>query len=123
MIPRHDLSPHISLLRTALPPVAAAVAAVLVGQVVPLLSPLLLALVQGAILANTRWAQEPVLADHAAATRLLLRVGVVLIGLRLSLTEIASIGVRGAVVIVVTVAATYGLTRYAGVAPDSTSGS
>ncbi|MFF5979448.1 YeiH family protein [Streptomyces olindensis] len=114
MIPRHELSPNISVFWKALPALTAAVAAVLVSHVMPLLGPLLLALVLGAVLANTRWAQKSVLADHAAATKLLLRIGVVLIGLRLSLGEIASIGVRGVVVIVVTVAATYGLTQYAG---------
>ncbi len=45
---------------------------------------------------------------------MLLRVGVVMLGLRLPLSDIASIGVPGVVVVVATVATTYTVTRLAG---------
>lgn len=106
------------VLRHAVPPVVAAVAATALTRVVPLLGPLLIALVLGAVVANTRYADRPLLRDHAPATRALLRTGVVMIGLRLPVGDIAGIGVRGVAVVVVTVLATYGLTRAIGARTD-----
>jgi uncharacterized integral membrane protein (TIGR00698 family) len=100
--------------RHAVPPLVAAAAATALSHVVPLLGPLLVTLCLGAAVANTRYAERPLLRDHAVATRGLLRLGVVLVGLRLPLGDIAAIGVRGAVVIAGTVLATHGLTQVLG---------
>jgi uncharacterized integral membrane protein (TIGR00698 family) len=100
--------------RHAVPPVVAALAATVLTHVVPLLGPLLVALFLGVVVANTRYANLPLLKDHAVATRGLLRLGVVLIGLRLPFGDIATIGVRGVLVIAVTVLTTHGLTRVIG---------
>lgn len=99
---------------TALVPLAAAAGAVVLSRGVPLLGPLLIALIAGAAIANTRWAEAPLITQHATATKFLLRLGIVLIGLRISMGQIASIGVRGLLVIVATVALTFWLTRALG---------
>lgn len=93
---------------------AAAVIAVVVSSVFPLASPLVIALILGVIAANTGLSELSVMSGQAAATRLLLRLGVVLLGLKLPVQEILGIGPSGLVVIVVTVATTYFLTIYLG---------
>lgn len=103
-----------SRVQQILAPVVAGAIAVLVGRFVPLISPLLLALIAGALVANSGWRESSLLDGHATATRLLLRVGVVLLGLRLPLQDIASIGVRGILVIAATVLTTYTFTRLVG---------
>ena len=96
------------------PPLAAAVLAMLLSDVVPMLGALLLALLFGAVLANSGWVSSEFLADQAAVTKGLLRAGVVLLGLRLPFQEIARVGVTGVLVVVVTVSVTYFLTRWFG---------
>lgn len=84
--------------------------AIALGKVAPLISPLLIALILGAITANLPMRRGGIGTGHGAATKVLLRVGVVLIGLRLPLQDIASIGLPGVVVIVVTVVLTFTVT-------------
>ncbi|MEW1955430.1 putative sulfate exporter family transporter [Terrabacter sp. NPDC080008] len=96
------------------PPLVAALAATLVSRFVPLPGPLLLALIVGAVVANTAWSRSAVLDGHASVTRLLLRIGVVMIGLRLPIGDIAAIGLRGVAVVVLTVCATFVGTRLVG---------
>jgi uncharacterized integral membrane protein (TIGR00698 family) len=105
-------------LRSGVVPLAAAVVAAAAAYAVPLLGPLLVALVLGAGLANSRLAValEPDLGSTSA--QLWLRLGVVLVGLRLPLEDIASIGVRGVAVVVVTVCATFSVTRWLGARLD-----
>ena len=67
------------------------------GTVVPLLGPLLIALVIGVVVVNSRLGSHPAIADHGAATRLLLRLGVAALGLRLPFADIVSIGPSGLV--------------------------
>ncbi|HET9631722.1 MAG TPA: putative sulfate exporter family transporter [Terrabacter sp.] len=101
----------------AAPTLVAAVAAVTVTAVsrfVPLLGPLLLALLLGAVVANTSWSGSRLLEGHASVTRLLLRLGIVLVGLRLPVGDIAAIGLRGVAVVVVTVCVTFAGTRLVG---------
>lgn len=98
----------------AVVPLAAALAAVGVSSRLPLLGPLLVALLIGALVVNTRFGSHRLLDGHAALTRLLLRLGVVVLGLRLPLADIASIGASGVVVVVATVGATFSFTRWAG---------
>ena len=101
-------------LRPGLLAMAAALLCVLVSRWAPLPGPLLLSLALGAVVTNTRLASTRHLEGHAGATRGLLRVGIVLLGLQLPLTDLAAIGTRGVVVVVTTVVATYTLTRTVG---------
>lgn len=92
---------------TALPPLTAAALAMVVAPFVPLLSPLLLALVAGTVIANSHFVRLSVVADHARATPFLLRLGVAALGLQLPFGDIVGIGPAGLVVIVTTVAVTF----------------
>lgn len=96
------------------PAAAAALAAVLINALIPLASPLLIALALGAVVANTPWAGHRLLHDHAVTTRLLLRLGVVLLGLRLSAGQLAALGASGLVVVALTVATTFAATMLTG---------
>lgn len=93
---------------------AAALAAVAVSGLVPLLGALLVALALGTVVANTPLAHARALVGHAAVTKLLLRLGVVLLGLRLPLGDVAAIGAAGVLVVVATVVLTYAATRALG---------
>lgn len=93
---------------------AAGVASLGVGLAVPALGPLLVALVLGAAVAATPWAGHPRLAGHAPVTRVLLRSGVVLLGLRLPLGDVLDVGAGGLVVVVLTLATTFTVTTLAG---------
>ena len=88
--------------------------AIALGRVAPLVSPLLIALILGAIAANVPMRRGGIPSAHSSATKILLRVGVVLIGLRLPLQDIVSIGLPGIVVIVVTVVLTFAATCIVG---------
>lgn len=96
------------------PPVVAAVAAVVLSSFVPLLSALLIALIIGAVVANSRWGDARALQGHAKLTKLLLRLGVVMLGLRLPFGDILGVGVAGLVVIAATVITTYSMTIFIG---------
>lgn len=93
---------------------AAAAAAVLLGTLVPLAGPLLTAMLLGAAVANSRLSRWSAIGGQAATTKLLLRLGIVLLGLRLSLDDVVGIGLTGLVVIVTTVVATYSATTWLG---------
>lgn len=93
---------------------AAALTAVAVSGLVPLLGALLVALALGTVVANTPLAHARALVGHAAVTKLLLRLGVVLLGLRLPLGDVAAIGAAGVLVVVATVVLTYAATRALG---------
>ncbi|WP_341229727.1 YeiH family protein [Nocardioides salarius] len=93
---------------------AAALAAVAVSGLVPLLGALLVALALGTVVANSPLAHARALTGHAEVTKLLLRLGVVLLGLRLPLGDVAAIGVAGVLVVVATVVLTYAATAALG---------
>ena len=80
---------------------AAWVAAAVVGAVNPLVWSVLLGMGAAAVVGRP----APLASGVALASRPLLRVGVALLGLRVSAPEIGTIGWRGVVVVVVTVAA------------------
>lgn len=84
-----------------------AAAAYAINAAVPLLSALLCAIVLGVIVRNLglipAWAEPGI----AFAARTILRLGVVLLGLRLSIPQVLDLGVGPIVVIVATVAATF----------------
>ncbi len=85
--------------------VAAGVSAAALGvsQWLPSLSPLLLAIVAGAALANAGWLSPRLEPGLAVASRRLLRLGVALLGLQLALSDVLGLGwgVIGVVVAVV----------------------
>ncbi|WP_162891324.1 YeiH family protein [Aeromicrobium sp. A1-2] len=91
-------------------PLLVAVLAVGVNRAAPLASPLLVALVIGVIVANTSLGTGELLRGHASATKLLLRLGVALLGLRLPLGDILDLGLAGLVVVLVTAGVTFAAT-------------
>lgn len=90
-----------------IPPVLAAAAATGVSAVLPLASPLLVALVVGVVITNCRYGKHGVLEGQAELTKRLLRWGVVLLGLKLPIDAVLEIGPAGIIVIVSTVFVTY----------------
>lgn len=93
---------------------AAALLAVLICSIAPLASPLLIALVIGAVVANSPLAHHSAVVDQPRTTRMLLRLGVVLLGIKLPLSDIVGIGIGGILVIALTVIGTYGFTVWFG---------
>jgi uncharacterized integral membrane protein (TIGR00698 family) len=80
----------------------------------PALNPSTVAVVLGALLTNTGLHRPFLHAGTKFAGKRLLRVAVVLLGLQLSLPELAHLGVRGLIVVAVTVAVTFTGTRLLG---------
>ncbi|MDO5726300.1 MAG: putative sulfate exporter family transporter [Bowdeniella nasicola] len=105
-------------LRTLAPGIglAALAAAVAFGlnTVIPLLSALLIALIIGMIMRNLGLIPQVCEPGFAFVNRTILRLGVVLLGLRLSIPAIIALGPGVVVTIIVTVAATYLVTIAAG---------
>lgn len=93
--------------RRFVPVLCAAALATVIGLAFPLASPLLVALVIGAVVTNTRIADLPAMQDQDRLTKLLLRWGVVLLGLKLPLDAVVGIGAAGVAVVVGTVLITY----------------
>lgn len=87
-----------------------AAAALLAGVAVPALSPVLLAIGAGAAARNLGWLPSLLDAGLEVAARRVLRVGIVLLGLQLSLQDLAALGwgvpVLAAAVVAVGIAAT-----------------
>lgn len=77
------------------------------GQLVDVASPLVVAVVLGALWANLRGVSGRERAGLEFAARMLLRAGIVLLGLRLSLADVSSLGGPGLAVVAVTVVATF----------------
>lgn len=88
---------------------AVTVPALAVARLVPV-SALVLAIVAGAVLRNVGAVRASAQPGLTWSARRLLRAGVVLLGLQLSLPAVAALGVRGVVVIVATVVVTFGAT-------------
>lgn len=105
-------------------PVAAATLALGLGEAAHLLSPLLIALVLGAVAANALRPATLSTWCSAGLAKNMLRVGIVLLGFRLSVTDLGALGWRGAIVVASTVLLTYSATlwlgRRMGVAEDLT---
>lgn len=87
--------------------VAATVVAALIARRVDGLSTLVVAVVIGALIGNLGLVTDRTRPGLAVAAKRVLRVGVVLLGLRLSLGDVAAIGPRGLAVVVATVAVTF----------------
>lgn len=74
----------------------------------PQVSPLTFGLVLGILLGNTGVAREAFRPGLQIAARRLLRLGIVVLGLRLSLTQVAALGVPMLAVVVITVCIAFG---------------
>lgn len=98
-------------------PLAIAAGAMAVAARFPLVSALLLAIGVGVVLANTLGrsaAAAPVLRAAEGTSKHLLRAGIVLLGLRIALSDLVGIGWRGLAVVVATVAVTFAATMWLG---------
>ncbi len=89
-------------------------ACLLAAGALPTVSPLLLAIVVGAVARNAGLLPDAARPGAAWAARHLLRAGVVLLGLQLSLPAVRALRPGEVVLVVVTVAATFTATRWAG---------
>lgn len=110
---RKSSSSHHLILRLT-PSLAAAAIALGISSVLPMLGPLLLALLIGASVANSQAVVERLPGGQASVTKTLLRLGIVLIGLRLPLDDILGVGIAGFVIVTVTVLVTYAATTALG---------
>ena len=81
-----------------------------IGLLVPAAGPLLIALLAGAVVANVM--QTP--SGWSVITKTALRLGVVLLGLKLPLNKVFDIGWEGAVIVLITITATYSGTLWMG---------
>lgn len=100
--------------RQALAPATAAVAAFVLGRATPYLGPLLVGMLLGIAVANSRLAASRLIQAHATTTRAMLRLGVVALGFQLSLGEIGAIGPAGIAIVVLTTASTHTAARWLG---------
>ncbi|MFP5487418.1 MAG: YeiH family protein [Acidimicrobiia bacterium] len=89
-----------------------AAAAWLASLFVDALSPLVAGIVLGAVVANTTGVPDAVAPGARVAARSLLRLGIVLLGLRLSLGDLAGLGPDGLVVVAAVVTVTFVGTRW-----------
>lgn len=105
---------HSSHVRRAIVAFAVAGVALGVSTLAPLLGPLLVALVIGVIAANTPGVSRFVVGTAPRLDKLLLRSGIVLLGLKIAITDILALGAPGLTVVLVTVAVTYAATQVAG---------
>jgi uncharacterized integral membrane protein (TIGR00698 family) len=88
--------------------------ALAVHHVVPVLSALVVATVLGAVATNVGAVPDAARAGLGFASRQLLRAGIVLLGLRLPLGEVAALGLDGVVAVVAVVAVTFVGVRWLG---------
>ena len=85
-----------------------------INHVVPLLSSMLIAIILGGIARNTKLIRPSAEPGVAFTNKVVLRTGVVLLGLRLSLPTVAKLGWAPIVVILVTLTVTWFATTYLG---------
>lgn len=95
--------------------VAASVAAAFgINKLVPALSPLVLSVLIGAVLANVRLLPAATRPGLQLAAKKMLRIGVVLLGLQLSLGDLLHLGGPGVLMVVAVVAITFFFTKWFG---------
>lgn len=85
-----------------------------VSHLVPVLSPLVVSVALGAVLANVGLLPERALPGTKFAAKRLLRLGVVLLGFQLAVGEVVKLGAPGLVVVAIVVAMTFFGTRWFG---------
>lgn len=99
------LSSRIFLASVAL--LAVGLGTLFVASLLPGLSPLLLAILLGALLGNIRLIPSKFGPSIGGGSKKLLRFGIVLLGFKLSLVSLMAIGVQGLVVLIITVVVTF----------------
>ncbi len=104
--PTRALAPGLGLV------IGVATAATAVASLSTSLSPLVVGAVLGAFVANTVQVPSTCIPGVLFGARSLLRAGVVLLGLRLSLGDLAGLGADGLVVVAATVAVTFAGTQW-----------
>ncbi len=95
-------------------PLGAAALSLGLSGLMPLIGPLLWAIILGAAVANSPVRVARRLRPTGSGVKLMLRLGVAMIGLKLSLGDLMGLGIPGLVVILSTVLATYFGTRWLG---------
>lgn len=85
-----------------------------VSSTAPLLGPLLVALVIGVVAANTPGVSRHVVGTAPRLDKLLLRAGIVLLGLKIAITDVLALGTSGLAVVLATVVTTYAATQLVG---------
>ena len=98
----------------AVVPFAVAGVALAISTAAPLLGPLLVALVIGVVAANTPGVSRHVVGTAPRLDRFLLRSGIVLLGLKVAVTDILALGAPGIAVVLATVVTTYAATQVVG---------
>ncbi len=93
---------------------AVALIATLLADRVEAISPLVAGVVLGAVIVNLVSLPAPLQPGITFAAKNLLRVGVVLLGFRLSLSDLGDLGLRGLVVVALVVACTFFGTQWLG---------
>lgn len=78
-----------------------------IAGLIPGLSALLLSIVLGAVVRNFGLAPASISGSVAWSSKKLLRLGIVLLGFKLSLASLGAIGVQGVIVLIVTVSITF----------------
>ncbi|WP_336205500.1 YeiH family protein [Nonomuraea sp. LPB2021202275-12-8] len=103
-----------SLLPGLLVTAAAVALALTVHQLAPMLSPAVVAVVAGAVLAGLGGAGERLLPGLRFVSRRVLRVAIVLLGLQISVPQVLAMGWRTAAVVLVATGATFAITPLIG---------
>lgn len=109
--PRRRSGPYA---RRAIVAFAVAGVALAVSTAVPLLGPLLVATVVGVVAANTPVVSRYVVGTAPRLDKCLLRSGIVLLGLKIAVSDVLALGAGGMVVVLATVVTTYAATQLAG---------
>lgn len=107
-------SRHTTYLRRAVLAFAVAGLALAISTAAPLLGPLLVALVIGVVAANTPVVSRYVVGTAPRLDKFLLRSGIVLLGLKIAVTDVLALGAPGIAVVLATVVTTYAATQVAG---------
>jgi uncharacterized integral membrane protein (TIGR00698 family) len=100
--------------RRALLSFAVAGVALAVSTAVPLLGPLLVAMIIGVVAANTPGLSRYVVGTAPRLDKFLLRSGIILLGLKIAASDVLALGPAGLTVILATVTTTYAATHITG---------
>lgn len=94
--------------------IAAATLSLLVGRVLPGASPLLIAILLGAVWGNSLSIPSGLIPGIAVASKNLLRIGIILLGLQLSLSAVLGLGPGVLLIVLLSVALTFAATLWLG---------
>lgn len=109
-LPQHHLLPGLALAGA----IAAAAMALRAWTGIPTISPLILSIVIGMVIGNVRRPHGRFLPGIGFSLKRLLRMGIVLLGLQITLPQLLSLGLPGLAVVTATLAATFAAVMLAG---------